>query len=30
MCMKEKGYFKNVDPDKELKEILANCVVIRG
>lgn len=28
MCMKEKGYFKNVDPDKELKEILANCVVI--
>ena len=30
MCMKEKGYFKNVDPGKELKEILANCVVIRG
>ena len=28
MCMKEKGYFKNVDPGKELKEILANCVVI--
>lgn len=28
MCMKEKGYFKNVDPDKELKEILKNCVVI--
>lgn len=30
MCMKEKGYFKKVDPDKELKEILKNCVVIRG
>ena len=30
MCMKEKGYFKRVDPDKELKEILKNCVVIRG
>lgn len=30
MCMKEKGYFKNVDPGKELKEILKNCVVIRG
>ena len=30
MCMKEKGYFKNVDPGKELKEILANCVVIEG
>lgn len=28
MCMKEKGYFKNVDPGKELKEILKNCVVI--
>ena len=28
MCMKEKGYFKKVDPDKELKEILKNCVVI--
>lgn len=28
MCMKEKGYFKNVDPGKELKEILENCVVI--
>ena len=28
MCMKEKGYFKSVDPEKELKEILANCVVI--
>lgn len=28
MCMKEKGYFKNVDPGKELKEILANCVVV--
>ena len=30
MCMKGKGYFKNVDPGKELKEILKNCVVIRG
>lgn len=30
MCMKEKGYFKKVDPEKELKEILKNCVVIRG
>lgn len=30
MCMKEKGYFKSVDPGKELKEILENCVVIRG
>lgn len=30
MCMKEKEYFKKVDPDKELKEILKNCVVIRG
>ena len=30
MCMKEKGYFKKVDPDKELKEILKNCVVIQG
>lgn len=30
MCMKEKGYFKKVDPEKELKEIMANCVVIRG
>lgn len=28
MCMKEKGYFKNVDPGKELKEILKNCVVV--
>ena len=28
MCMKKKGYFKNVDPGKELKEILKNCVVI--
>ena len=28
MCMKEKGYFKSVDSGKELKEILANCVVI--
>lgn len=28
MCMKEKGYFKNVDPGKELKEILKDCVVI--
>lgn len=28
MCMKGKGYFKKVDPDKELKEILKNCVVI--
>lgn len=28
MCMKEKGYFKKVNPDKELKEILKNCVVI--
>lgn len=28
MCMKEKGYFKSVDPDKELKEILKNCIVI--
>ena len=28
MCMKEKGYFKNVDPGKELKEILGNCVVV--
>ena len=28
MCMKEKGYFKNVDPGKELKEILKNSVVI--
>ena len=30
MRMKEKGYFKKVDPDKELKEILKNCVVIQG
>lgn len=30
MCMKEKGYFKNVDPGKELKEILGNCVVVEG
>ena len=30
MCMKEKGYFERVNPDKELKEILKNCVVIRG
>lgn len=28
MCMREKGYFRKVDPDKELKEILKNCVVI--
>lgn len=28
MYMKKKGYFKNVDPGKELKEILKNCVVI--
>lgn len=28
MCMREKGYFKSVDPSKELKEILKNCVVI--
>lgn len=28
MCMREKGYFKNVDPGKELKEILKNSVVI--
>lgn len=28
MCMKEKGYFKNVDSGKELKEILKNSVVI--
>lgn len=30
MCMKEKGYFKKADPNKELKEILKNCVVIQG
>lgn len=30
MCMKEKGYFKNVDPGKELKEILKNCVVVES
>lgn len=28
MCMREKGYFKSVDPGKELKEILKNSVVI--
>lgn len=28
MCMRKKGYFKNVDPSKELKEILKNSVVI--
>lgn len=28
MCMREKGYFKSVDPGKELREILKNSVVI--
>ena len=28
MCMKEKGYFKKVDPDMELKEILGNSIIV--
>lgn len=28
-CMKEKGYFKGVDEDATIKDILANCEVIK-